>query len=144
LGLHLEPFRVRARGGPFSYSFSFNFLQTSTSMAPYGFWNGLQHSNLESLSVITMDIPLMTIWWGKMIDLQQHHNKCTTPPHMRWGPVCGAHPHVRGCCALVVVVLCRNQIPLMRTWSSVRWNWICWAHWNLFSCTNLNEKCSCI
>jgi hypothetical protein len=33
---------------------------------------------------------------------------------MRWSPVCGAHPRVRGCCALVVVVLCRNQIPNKR------------------------------
>jgi hypothetical protein len=45
-----------------------------------------------------------------MIDLQHHHNNCTTLPHMGWGPVCGAHPHVRRCC-VVVVVLCMNQIP---------------------------------
>jgi hypothetical protein len=25
--------------------------------------------------------------------------------------VCGTYLHVRGCCAIVVVVLCRNQIP---------------------------------
>jgi hypothetical protein len=47
----------------------------------------------------------------KMIDLQHHHNNCTTLPHMGWGPVCGAHPHVRRCCVVVVVVLSRNQIP---------------------------------
>jgi len=32
---------------------------------------------------------------------------------MGWGPVCGPHFHVRGCCTLVVMVLCKNQIPLV-------------------------------
>jgi len=48
----------------------------------------------------------------KMIDLQHHPNNCTTPPHMEWGPVCRAQPHVKRCCVVVVVVLCKNQIPL--------------------------------
>jgi hypothetical protein len=26
-----------------------------------------------------------------------------------WGPVCGAHHHVRGCCAHVVYILCNNN-----------------------------------
>jgi hypothetical protein len=43
-----------------------------------------------------------------MIDLQHHHNNCTISPYMGWGPVCGVHPHVRECCAVVVVVLYRN------------------------------------
>jgi hypothetical protein len=30
---------------------------------------------------------------------------------MGWDPVFGVHPHVRGCCAVVVMMLCRNQIP---------------------------------
>jgi hypothetical protein len=47
----------------------------------------------------------------KMIDLQHYQNNCTTPPHIEWGPVCRAHPHVKRCCAVVVVVLCKNQIP---------------------------------
>jgi hypothetical protein len=49
-----------------------------------------------------------------MIDLQHHYNNCTTLPHMGWGSVWGAHSHVRECCAVVVVVLCRNQIPKWR------------------------------
>jgi hypothetical protein len=49
--------------------------------------------------------PYIYIW--KMIDLQHRHNNCTTPPHMGVGPT-----HVRGCCAAVVVVLCRNQISI--------------------------------
>jgi hypothetical protein len=31
---------------------------------------------------------------------------------MRVGPTCGAHPHMTGCCAVVVLVLYKNQIPL--------------------------------
>jgi hypothetical protein len=40
----------------------------------------------------------------KMLDLQHQHNKCTTTPHMRVGFTHWAHPHVRGCCALVAMV----------------------------------------
>jgi hypothetical protein len=70
----------------------------------------------------------------KMLNLQHQHNNHTTTPHMRvdpthWGPlscegllcgccdgvvyesnpgttpVCGTHPHVKGCCAVVVLML---------------------------------------
>jgi hypothetical protein len=47
------------------------------------------------------------IW--KMLDLQHQYNNCTTIPHMRVG-FTGAHPHVRGCCTVVVLVLYKNQI----------------------------------
>jgi hypothetical protein len=40
-----------------------------------------------------------------LIPTQHHHNKCTTPPHTGVGPTHWAPPHVRGCCALVVVLL---------------------------------------
>jgi hypothetical protein len=43
------------------------------------------------------------------MDLQHHHNNYTIPPHMGVGPVCKAHFYVRGCCAIVVPVKCRNQ-----------------------------------
>jgi hypothetical protein len=39
-----------------------------------------------------------------MLDLQHQYNNCTTTPHMRVGPMCGTYPHVRGCCAVVVIV----------------------------------------
>jgi imidazoleglycerol phosphate synthase glutamine amidotransferase subunit HisH len=68
-----------------------------------------------------MNQPYAFILW-KMIDLQHHYNNCTTPPHMGWGPVCGVHPHVRGCCAVVVMMLCRNQIPHMG------WGPVCGVH----------------
>jgi hypothetical protein len=40
----------------------------------------------------------------KMIDLQHHHNNCTTPPHMEVGPSVWGPPPCEE-------VLCRNQIP---------------------------------
>jgi hypothetical protein len=46
-----------------------------------------------------------------MIDLQHHHNNCTTPSHMGMKPSVWSPLHVRRCCAVVVVALCRNQIP---------------------------------
>jgi hypothetical protein len=46
------------------------------------------------------------------MDLQHHHNNYITPPHMGMSPVCGVHPHVKGCCAIIVPVKCRNQTPL--------------------------------
>jgi hypothetical protein len=59
------------------------------------------------------------MWWvlftwvsWKMMDLQHHHNNYTTPPHMGCDPVCGAHPYVRGCCAIVVPVKYKNQTPV--------------------------------
>jgi hypothetical protein len=57
-------------------------------------------------------VKLLAIYIWKMIELQHHHNYCTTPLHMGVDPVCGAYPHMRECCAVVVVVLCKNQIPI--------------------------------
>jgi hypothetical protein len=41
--------------------------------------------------------------------------KFTTPIQQSftwgWVPHTGAHPHVRGCCTVVVLVLYKNQIP---------------------------------
>jgi hypothetical protein len=47
-----------------------------------------------------------------MLDLRHQYNNCTTIPHMRVGPVCETHPHVRDCCTVVVLVLYKNQIPI--------------------------------
>jgi hypothetical protein len=47
----------------------------------------------------------------KMLNLQHQHNNHTTTPHMRVDPHTGTHSHVRGCCVVVVMVLCMNQIP---------------------------------
>jgi hypothetical protein len=53
------------------------------------------------------------------MDLQHHYNNYTTTPHMGWSPVCGAHPHVRSCCTIIVPVKCRNQIPyFFLSWGS--------------------------
>jgi hypothetical protein len=45
-----------------------------------------------------------------MLDLQHQYNNCTTIPHMRVVLHTGAHPHVRGCCTVVILVLYKNQI----------------------------------
>jgi hypothetical protein len=34
--------------------------------------------------------PIPLFEW-KMIDLQHHHNNCTTSSHMGWSPVCETH-----------------------------------------------------
>jgi hypothetical protein len=47
-----------------------------------------------------------------MLNLQHQHNNHTITPHMRVGPsVCGIYHRVKGCCVIVVLVFCKNQIP---------------------------------
>jgi hypothetical protein len=46
-----------------------------------------------------------------MLDLQHQYNN---PSHEG-----GAHPHVRGCCTVVVLVLYKNQIPRKNSFKQV-------------------------
>jgi hypothetical protein len=55
-----------------------------------------------------------------MMDLQQHYNNYTTLLYMRVGPSVWSPPHVKGCCVIVVVLLCRNQTPLFFK-NKLRW-----------------------
>jgi hypothetical protein len=64
---------------------------------------------LWEMSVRT--ISLYIYIYRKMMNLQHHHNNYTTAPYMGCDPVCGAHPHVRSCCTIIVPVKCMNQIP---------------------------------
>jgi len=47
------------------------------------------------------------------MDLQQHYNNYTTLLYMRVEPSVWSPPHVKGCCVIVVVLLCRNQTPCL-------------------------------
>jgi hypothetical protein len=67
---------------------------------------------------------ILNIQWlilRKMMDLQHHHNNYTTPPHIGVGPSVWGSPHVRGCCAIIVPVKCRNQIPNLK----IKLLWLC-------------------
>jgi hypothetical protein len=57
-----------------------------------------------------------------MLDLQHQYNNCTTIPHMRVGPT-----YVRGCCAVVVLVLYKNQIPCFLVELRTYWFMTLWS-----------------
>jgi hypothetical protein len=72
----------------------------------------------EPLSMLCINLQLVNWMWRglcinlrKMMDLQQHYNNYTTLLYMRVEPSVWSPPHVKGCCVIVVVLLCRNQTP---------------------------------
>jgi len=76
----------------------------------------IKKKKLRSFTIICLNLKefRQIIIRGKMMDLQHHHNNYTTPPFIGVGPSVWSPPHVRGCCAIVVPVKCRNQTPYKR------------------------------